>query len=210
MLETATQIFFGKHPWSAFIYFVLGVLAGGFIGIRYSFRAQRPRLLIVGGSSGGDPPSWSLTVTNYPSFLGQRVDGASAQNVRAQLDVIREPRNAYPLLWNDQSDPNHATIQPGQQRSLRLFQRDDGNPGYFVADSSGKPVARFHEYTTRFQLSLADHLERVTTFPFIVEYDDTRLNATPTLRIVHRVTLADRWRRLGTAWQRVKWAFSSR
>jgi hypothetical protein len=172
MLELAKQLFFARHPWSAFAYFVLGVVAGAFVGIRYSFKAQRPRLRITGGggSSGGNRRTWSISISNYPSFLGQRVDGASAKNVRAQINVLRRPPHGYQIFWNRPPGESQATVEPGQQASLLLFHQDE-HPGYFVADATGKAVARFREYSTRFTLTLADHLDRVTTFPFRVEYD---------------------------------------
>lgn len=164
MWETVKEIFFSKSRWSAPVYFVLGVLAGAVVGTRYSFKAQRPRLRISGGSSGGDPPIWSMLITNHPSFLGQRVDGASAKNVRAQIDVLRDPANGYQLFWNHQSGESQATVDPGQTCTLTLFHRDQEQPGYFVADAKGKPVARFREYSTRFRVRLVDHLERVSCF----------------------------------------------
>lgn len=209
MWETAKQIVQAQHQWSAVFYLVVGALAGAFISIRYSFKAQRPRLIVSGAGSGGNQHqhSWSIAISNRPSFFGQYLDGESARDIHAHLRLKGRSAQSYMVFWDGQPHEHRATIEPGQQRSLRLFHWNDGGGGYFIVDAGGEPVARFQSRELAFELRLVDRLERVTEFRFTVEFDDTHLKNTPRLQIVHPLTLATRLSRAKSGVQRFMSAF---
>jgi hypothetical protein len=212
MWETAKQILLSQHQWSAIFYLVAGAVAGSFISIRYSFKAQRPRLIVSGGGAGGsqNQHSWSITISNRPSFFGQNVDGAPARDVHAHLQPKERSSQSYMVFWDGQPNEPRANIEPGQQRSLRLFHWREGAGGYYIVDSTGEPVARFQSRELRFVLRLIDRLDRVTEFPLIVEFDDTHLKNTPRLQILPPLSLANRLNRAKGGIQRFLSAFRSR
>lgn len=212
MWETIQQILLSQHKWSAIFYLIAGAIAGAFISIRYSFIAQRPKLIASGGSSGGNQHqySWSVTISNRPSFFGQNLDGESARDVHAHLQLKERTSQSYMVVWDGQPPEQRATIEPGQKRSLELFHWKEGAEGYFVVDFSGEPVARFQSRELSFLLRLVDRLERVTELHFTVEFDDTHLKNTPRLQIIHPLTLASRLSRAKSGIQRFISAFRAR
>lgn len=178
--------------WSNLVY----LLVGAIVGVLYSLRAQKPRLIVNGSGGGGRPGKyrWNLTITNRPSFLGRVLDGESARDVSAHIRLAKHRQRSYPIYW-DNATERTKTIEPGQAVPLMLFTWEDAESGYFIADETGSAVARFHDPELRFIVSLNDRLGRTSEFRVTVEFDESHLKQTPDLRFVVPVTAIERYYR---------------
>ena len=208
MWETTKEILLSRHPLSGIVYLAAGAIIGAIVSVRYSIKAQRPKLIISGGGSGGNQQHhrWSVSLTNRPSFFGQNLDGEPARDIVAWLR-LDEPSAQFHMLYWDGQPQGGVTIEAGQQRSLQLFQWREGAQGYTIVDGSGEPVARFQTRKLRFVLRLNDRLGRMTEFPFTVEFDDTHLKNTPRLTITHPISFSERMRRVKRGVQDIRSAF---
>ncbi len=197
--------------WSAIIYLVVGAIVGAIISVRYSLSAQRPKLLVTGGGSGGNQQrhSWRISVSNRPTFFGQTLDGESARDVHAHIRLNEQRSQSYGVFWGNQRE-HRATIEPGEQQSLELFHWESGADGYFIVDGNGDPVARFQNRELEFVVTLRDRLERMTELRFTVEFDDTHLKNTPRLQIIHPTTIQTRLHRARRGVQQFLSAFRAR
>ena len=196
MWETTKELLQSLDFWSAVFYLIVGAVVGAVISVWYSLKAQRPRLIVSGSGAGGnkDRYAWRINISNRPSFLGQPIDGEAARDVHAHIRLKDPKSQSHMVFWGHEYE-SRATIEPGQKRSLVLFGWEANNKGYFVVDGKGEPVARFQDHELQFVLTLRDRLERPTEFRFTVEFDDTHLKRTPTLQLVHPVTLRARLER---------------
>lgn len=179
MWDTARDLLQNHHAWSPLLYLILGAVVGAFLSIRYSIRANRPQLVIdgTGGRGVGGLATWSVAIANRPSFLGQRLAGETAHEVRATLHVKNRPARHHFLFWEGAAfalEPR-ATIEAGQRRQLRLFYHSPGESGFFVGNERGEPLARFSATEKEFVVRLYDRLDRVSSLSFRVEYDDSHL-----------------------------------
>lgn len=213
MLQSAADLLSSHSPWSSFFYLVVGVLLGAIASTVYALRAQSPKLIIVGGGSGGnqDGQQWSIAVSNRPSFFGRYVDGDPARELYAWLRLA-EPSSQqfHQVFWEGQQPSNHpATIEAGQQKSICLFHWRRSEAGFTIVDQVGDPVARFSggSGTQAFILRLNDRLGRSTEFPLTVRYDDSHLKNTPTLSIVHPLRFKDRMQRVAMGLRQIRMAF---
>lgn len=193
MWDAIQTLLLSQELWSAIAYLIIGAIVGAIVSVRYSISARRPRLIIFGGGGGGNQQNhrWQISISNRPSFFGKALDGESARDVHAHIRLHAKRSQSYLVFWGHQAE-HRATIEPGQQHSLDLFHWQRGTEGYFIADDGGEPVARFQDRELKFVLTLRDRLERKTQFRFLVEFDDTHLQHTPRLQIVHPITLGDR------------------
>lgn len=179
--------------WGALGYLVIGTIVGAVVSVRYSLRANRPKLIVGGGGGGGSAHqrSCNITIANRPSFLGQPLDGEAARDVRGWIRVRNARQQTYPVVWGPERE-YRVTIEAGQSNPLVLFHWKSGRSGFFVVDGNGEPVAAFQSGEHEFVVTLRDRLGRDTEFPFTVDYDDTNLKNPPRLRIRHPIQIRHR------------------
>jgi len=208
MWDATKEILISKDVWSAIAYLVIGAIAGAIISVRYSLRAQRPKLIVSGGGGGGNQTkqTWNINIANRPSFFGQYLDGESARDVHAHIRLDEKKARSYLIHWGNEGD-QRVTIEPGKQQSLKLFHWHEGSEGYCIVDNKDEPVARFQNREHKFVLTLRDRLERKTEFRFTVDFDDTHLKNKPSLRIMHPITLRNRIDSIKSGLQELKSAF---
>lgn len=192
MWETFRQLLLSPGFWSALVYLVLGAIGGAIISVRYSLAARRPKLIVHGSGAGGDKNrhTWRVSISNFPSFLGQRLDGETAREVYANIRLKEGKSQIYEIYWRGRE--RKTTLEPGKSNSLELFHWKKNEDGYFIIDSSGEPVAKFQDRDHKFILTLRDRLSRKTEFRFSVEFDDTHLKKIPRLQIVYPFTIRKR------------------
>lgn len=212
MLETIQRLLSSQHPWSAVFYLVAGAIVGALISIYLTFKAQRPKLIINGGGSGGNQQrqSWNIGISNRPSFFGIPFNGETAHDVHAHVMLKQKGAAGYLLYWSGAQKEQRATIGPGEQRSLDVFSWNVGTRGYCILDQAGDPVARFESRELKFSLRFHDRLGRTTEFPFTVLFDDTHLKNTPQLQIRHPLSLLTRWHMAKSAMRQLLFAFGLR
>lgn len=129
---------------------LLNILTGiilGVFGVIMTIKANKPRLIISGGDGGSskDKQHWSITISNSPKFLGFPLDGASAQNVRAYIELMSS-KELYAVYWSDQPNnklENKISISPGQQQILKLFFWNKDTKGYYIVNETGEPISYF-------------------------------------------------------------------
>lgn len=195
MLETIERLLSSEQPLSAIFYWVVGAIMGALISIYLTVKAQRPKLTINGGGSGGDQlrQSWNIGISNRPSFLGIPFNGETAHDVYAHVMLKRKGAPSYLLYWSGPQREQRTTIVPGERVLLDIFSWFPGTRGYCVLDHAGDPVARFESRELKFLLRLNDRLGRATEFPFTVQFDDTHLKNTPQLHISYPLSALIRW-----------------
>lgn len=212
-MESLVASLTSPSEWSPLTYLFLGVFLGAVVSVSYSLRAKRPKLLITGGGGGGNQQEhkWNITITNRPSFFGIALDGESARDVHAHIRLDERNSQSYFLPWRNLNSSDHrVTIAPGQNQSLELFRWRRESPGYYLVDTNEVPVARFRDRELKFLLTLRDCLERPTEFHLTIEFDDTHLQNTPRLQIIHPITFNERIRRAKGGFKRIASAFRSR
>ncbi len=194
MWEALRPILVSQSPWSSFFYLVLGAALGAVLSIYLTFKAQRPRLIIAGGGSGGNQQGqrWSLSVLNRPTFFGLPLAGETARDVHPWLRLRERDSRFYPLQWSAPAKERLVSLEPGQTASIELFSWTAGTKGYCVLDQAGEPVARFDARELKFVLRLNDRLGRMTDIPFTVKFDDSHLKNAPHLQIVHPLSFEER------------------
>lgn len=194
MLEAAQRLVTSQSPWSGFFFLVVGVILGAFASGYLTVKAQRPRLIVSGGGSGGDQhrQRWTVSIMNRPEFFGVPFAGESARDVHALLRLKERPSSIYPLSWSNH--PQHLiTIEPGHTESLDVFTWFAANRGsYCVLDASQEPVARFESPSLDFVLRINDRLGRMTELPFKVRFDDSHLKSPPQLSIISPLSCEQR------------------
>jgi len=212
MLESLRHALASQHLWGALFYLVVGAVLGAVVSIYISIRAQKPRLIISGGGSGGNQQGqrWSINIMNQPKFFGVPFAGETARDVHAWLRLRERDSSHYMLSWIGQGQQAHAAIEPGQSQSLELFSWIAGGKGYCVVDQSHEPVARFEAPELKFVLRLNDRLGRITEFPFTVKFDDTHLKNTPQLRILYPMSREQRLQMIRSAFHEFLMAFRLR
>jgi len=185
MLDTAIKFLISDEFLKALGYLVIGAIIGSIISVWLSFRAQRQRLIVIGGGSSCNQKtaSWSITLSNKPSFLGQALDGESAREVHGHIRLDEKKSQNYPIYWGDEGN-NRGTVAPGSHQPIILFHWQEGTEGYSIVNGKSEPIARFQSRELKFILVLIDSLERKSEIPLIVEFDDTHLKNTPRLNIV--------------------------
>lgn len=169
------------------------LLLGGMIGVWFSIKSNKPRLVVRGGGGGGSRGymTWSITISNRPSFFGQILHGETAHDLRATIRLNHKGAHEYPVYWGSEQK-TLETIEPGQQSTLNLFKWADGTDGYHIVDQEGDFIANFQENENRFILTLLDRLERRTEFKFSVGFDDPNIKQVPQLHIGHPLSLDQR------------------
>ena len=212
MWESIQPLLASQHPWSAVFYLVVGAVFGALISIYLTVKAQRPRLIIAGGGSGGNQERqrWTLSVSNRPAFFGLPFAGETARDVHAWLRLREKDSSSYMLYWSGQSQEPRVTIEPGQSTSIEVFSWSSGTRGYCVLDQAGEPVARFEARELKFILRLNDRLGRMTEFPFMVKFDDSHLKNAPQLQVLHPLSLETRRHMVKSAFRQLFQAFRVR
>lgn len=197
--------------WSALITFIIGIVLGAVVSVMYSIRSQRPKLLIVTGSSGsyGTSAYWRVGIRNQPSFLGCRLNGEAANDVHALIREDKPNSQFYPLRWVDEKH-YQTTIEPGIVKYLELFHWEKGDLAYYAKDQNGEPIAKYLSPEHRFLLRLNDRLGRQTERRFKVDFDATLLRPNPKLSIVYPKTVEQRWGAIRSGFSEIISAFKSR
>lgn len=169
---------------------IIFLILGGIVGVQYSLRANKPKLIISGGGGGGNPDlyTWRINIVNRPSFFGQVLDGEDARDLRAHIRADKSNSRSYSIFWGYEKN-YQTTIKPGQQQSLELFHWKEGVDGYLIVDNKGEYLAKFTNSEQKFILTIVDTLERRTDFRLLVEFDNTLLNKTPSMQIIEPVTI---------------------
>jgi hypothetical protein len=212
MLETIKSLLSSQDFWSAMLYLVAGAIVGAFISIYLTFKAQRPKLIIRGGSSGSSSEfcNWDIAISNRPSFFGIPFNGETAHDVYASISLRQQREHTYRLYWNGRQRDQSTTIGPGEQKSLNVFNYHGGTRGYCIHDHAGDPVARFESRKLRFELRLRDRLGRTTKHSITVVFDDTHLKRSPQLEIISPMPLLIRWPMIKNAFRNLLFALGFR
>jgi len=212
MWEAIQPLLASKHPWSAVFYLVVGAVFGALISIYLTVKAQRPRLIISGGGSGGNQEGqrWTMSVLNRPAFFGLPFAGETARDVHASLRLREKDSSSYMFYWSGQTRESRVTVEPGQSNSIEVFSWFSGTRGYCVLDQAGEPVARLEARELRFVLRLNDRLGRMTEFPFTVKFDDSHLKNAPQLQLLHPLSLETRRHMIRSALRQLLLAFRLR
>lgn len=211
MWDAIKEFLLSVELWSSIFWLISGAIAGGIVSVTYTLRALRPKLITSGTQSGGgrEHQSWRITILNRPSFLGQHLDGESAREVIVHIQLNEKRARKYPLYWQGNDNPElRITIEPGEKKTLSLFEWSADSEGYYIVDSKGEPVARFQTRENNFILTLRDRLERETQMKFRVAFDDTHLQNAPRLQILYPITLSDRMKRVRDGLSEIKSAFA--
>lgn len=210
---TIAKLFASQHPWSAFIYLLLGAMLGALVSIYATVRAQRPRLIISGHGSGGsrDRHHWSINIANRPTFLGIAFVGEAARDLQPWIRLAERDSRFYHLQWaNPQAPQQPIMLEPGQSHSISLFSWQAGTRGYCIVDASGEPVARFEARQLRFILRINDRLGRMKELSFTVQFDDSHLKNAPQLRLLVPPSLEERGHMFRNGLRELLSAFRSR
>jgi hypothetical protein len=187
MWEFVQELFTSKSPWSGLFFLISGAILGAATGTILTIRAQRPKLIVSGHGEGGNQQSrtWSLTIANQPSFLGFRLAGETASDLRASLEPRGRGRSVSQVLWSGHANVN---IEAGKSQSIQLFYWFAEERGrYFLLDENGQRSIAFESPEQKFELRVGDRLGRLTKFVLTVRFDDLHLQRPPQLDILYPI-----------------------
>jgi hypothetical protein len=206
MWEPLQQLILSKSPWSGLFFLIVGACLGALMSIYFTFRSQRPRLIISGGGGGGNGhrQRWNVSIANRPSFLGVRFAGETARDLHAWIRLKKREKSHYPLAWSGQQHGQGISIEAGQSQHVELFSWfADKRGSYFVVDQADEPAAKFDGPEQEFVLRINDRLGRSTEFKFRVRFDDSHLKQPPQLQIIHPLSLEVRMRMLKSGFRQL-------
>jgi hypothetical protein len=211
MLETLKVIFLPPNFGTAVAYMIIGAVIGAMLGTLSSLKANRPRLIInsIGGGSNQQERIWNMRIENRPSFLGIRLHGETAKEVRAYIRIAKKDSEYFSIYWGPNYDM-YVNIEAGQSQYLNLFHWEPGWNGFYILEKSRERIANFIKGEYYFILRFIDRLDRISEIKIKVKYDDTNLKNGPNLQIIPRKSIQYRFMLLRNGFQKIFHAFSFR
>ncbi len=162
------------------VYLILGT----FISVYFSIVVKKPKLQIRVSQSG--PEGHFIQVLNRTSFLGMRIVGETAQNVRANIKEIKQFSHNNALYWrndNDGSKTDTKDIAANESGTILLLKVIKEKRNYCLVNIEGKPIREFSEPVTKFKIIFTDLLNREYRAEIKVLFDNSHLINPPSIKI---------------------------